>query len=158
MCKYLAGPGYYYVFFNLHVLNSLLITALKKDNRNQLRSSFELPVLIAVQEHGDPPPPLCCVERLVELLSAQANKDFCSNMLLYAAEALAHPCLSWGARCWGAWSRICLQLRAEGWVVLFVVFPSSSLKMLVKHWWEGKLAKKRSALAHLKSKTKAQGF
>lgn len=30
--------------------------------------------------------------------------------------------------------------------------------MLVKHWWEGKLAKKYFALALLKSKTKAKGF
>lgn len=37
-------------------------------------------------------------------------------------------------------------------------FVFSSLKMLVKHWWEGKLAKKYFALALLKSKTKAKGF
>lgn len=49
------------------------------------------------------------------------------------------------------------SFRPGGVAVCGSVF--SSLKMLVTHWWEGKLAKKCFALAvFLKSKTKAKGF
>ncbi|XP_050569058.1 high mobility group protein 20A isoform X4 [Cygnus atratus] len=83
--------------------------ALKKDNWSQLKSSSRLPVLIAVQEHRDPPPPLCrlLIHRVSYCQSWQqsSSRDFCTSyvaghsllgcarlgIVLCRAEALLQP-------------------------------------------------------------------
>jgi len=50
------------IFKSLCVELALLITALKKDNWSQLKSSFSPAALIAAQEHGNPSTPPLSVE------------------------------------------------------------------------------------------------
>lgn len=76
---------------------ALLITALKKDNWSQLRSSFRLPVLIAVQDHRDPPSTsLPSVELLIELLSVLATRLKLKFLHLRCCSMwLSWLCLAW---------------------------------------------------------------